>query len=149
MTTIEPYDEAKIVSLWTEIYRLQELLCYYPESAIIYAPPSGHQIDEATCERLNISPVVISLMKKLPYPRGTSEGIAWDYPIVNNTTTAVYTEPQCIVLGRDPDNVSRGKPVRKDFIKPTQVALTLARFEGISIILDTDESMYRCPGSPP
>lgn len=93
-TTIEPYEEAKIVSLLTQIYDTQQLLCYFPDdSSIVYAPPEGHHIDEATCKRLNLAPAVISLMKRMPYPRDAD--IMKHYHLVNETRAAIYTVHPC------------------------------------------------------
>jgi hypothetical protein len=141
MTPTDLYDEAKIVSLFTEIYKLQHLLCYYPDQSVIYAPPTGHQIDEATCDRVKLSSAVISLMKKIPYPKD-SEEIAYSYPFINHSTAAVYTEVECIIAGRDPENYNLGKPLRADVFKPSEIALTFAKRDGVNIILDTNESSY-------
>lgn len=62
----ESHNEAKIVEALTEIYRLQELLCYFDPgwTSITHAPtPDGHEIDIAECGRLGLAPAVISLMQ--------------------------------------------------------------------------------------
>ena len=142
MSTAWPDIEARIVSLLTKIYELQQALCYYPEdSSIVYAPSSGHQIDEPTCAKFNLSPSVISLMKKMPYPRNF-DGIAYSYPFANNSIAAVYTEVDCINTGRDPENHMLGEPLRMDLLKPSQLVITFARSDGVNILLDTEDSVH-------
>jgi hypothetical protein len=142
MVTATPYDETKIVTLLTEIYKLQQALCYYPDdSCVVYASPSGHQIDEAACEHLSLSPAVISLMKKISYPKDY-EDVAYSYPFVNHSTVIVYTEAQCIVSGRDPENHGLGEALRMDLLKPTELVSTFARRDGVNILLNTEESTY-------
>jgi hypothetical protein len=142
MVTTEPYDETRIVSLITEIYKIQHLLSYLPDDAIAYSPPSGHQIDGAACEQTKLAPAVISLMKKLPYPKDF-DGIAYSYPFLNDTFAAVYTETECIIRGRDPENYVFDKPMRWDLLKPCEIVLTFARRDGVNILLDTEQSMNK------
>jgi len=134
--------ETETVSLLTKIYKLQQALSYYPEdSSIVYPPSSGHHIDEPTCERLNLSPSVISLMKKIPYPRDF-DGIAYAYPCVNDSIAAVYTEADCLTAGRDPESHMLGEPLRMNLLKPSELVLTFARRDGVNILIDTADSMY-------
>jgi hypothetical protein len=145
MATAVVYDEATIVRLWTEIYRLQEALCYYPENSIIYPPSLGHRIDKMTCEQQNLSLAAVSLMRKIPYPKDY-DNLAYSYPFVNDSIAAVYTEAQCIIIGRDSESYMLGERIRKDLLKPSEVALSFAKSNGVIILLDTDESMlfYLC-----
>lgn len=56
----EPYDDDRIVSLITQIYKLQQALCYDPEAdSIIYRFPSVHQIDEEACSKVGLTPTVV------------------------------------------------------------------------------------------
>lgn len=141
MATAVVYDEATIVRLWTDIYRLQEALCYYPRNSIIYPPSSGHRIDEVTCERQNLSQAVVSLMRNIPYPKDY-EDLAYSYPFVNDSIAAVYTEAQCITIGRDSEGYMLGERIRKDLLKPSEVTLTFAKSNGVIVLLDTDESTF-------
>jgi hypothetical protein len=87
----EAYDEATVISQITDFYKLQQLLCYFPDAdSTTYPPPDGHAINEVACKHLEISPTVVSLMKKIPYPK--DEDTAWQYNIVFDSLAAVYTD---------------------------------------------------------
>lgn len=146
MTEREPYDEAEIVSMWTEIYNIQKALDYYPPDAIIEAPPDGHAINEEQCQKLNLSPAVISLMKRLPYPREEEDEIGHHYPVLADSMALDYTNDKQIVYGRDPDNYMgcvTGE-VNTEFLLPSELLLVIAnqRDLGYHVVLDTATSKH-------
>jgi hypothetical protein len=147
MPSFEPYDESTIVSLWTEVYRLQEALAYFPASdSVIYAPPEGHAINLDLCERLQLSPAVVSLLKRLPYPK--DDWIAKEWPIIQKCPAVVYTDDNALFVTRDPEKapiIVHKDEIRLDYLKPSELALTLGTADdaGTSIILDTDSSMSK------
>ena len=70
ITTRTPYDEDDIAEIITKIYRVLVELCYISAEDIIWPPSAdGHVINEQLCRKLRLSPTVISLMKKIPYPK--------------------------------------------------------------------------------
>lgn len=137
MAKVESYNEAEVVGRLTQIYKLQEALCYYPDDSIVHAPPGGHMIDETACERVGLAPAVISLMKKIPYP--VSFGLARDHNLVFDSPAAVYIESECILRGRDPERYIMDEPMRVDLLKPTEVALTFGGRDGYNLLLDTED----------
>lgn len=141
-TAIEPYDEAKIISALTDIYQLQQLLCYFPEDGPLrYAPPEGHRIDIAECERRKLSPAVVSLMKRLPYP--SDPYTARTFTFLRSSTIPDYTEILDIKCGRDPFNYGMEEDLRENLLEKTELALNFSDDEdGVSMILDTDKSRY-------
>lgn len=65
-----PYDEDDIVQLITEIYQLHIKLCTIEADQVAFPPDGGHYfLHEETCVSLRIDPIVVSLMKRLPYPK--------------------------------------------------------------------------------
>jgi len=144
MSPHEPYDEATIVSLWTEIFQTQLALDYYPSpDSIVYAPVEGHAINEEICKKLKLSSAVVSLMKHLPYPRDFD--IAHDFPIFEGSVAIPYTQEDQILFARDPDNdfaVNDEEEIRRDFLLPSEIALVVSIGEGLHLILDTAASIW-------
>jgi hypothetical protein len=66
---IEPYDEDEIVSAMKAIYDILIQLDQITPDQLVYPPASGHSINTELCESLNLEPAVISLMKRLTYPK--------------------------------------------------------------------------------
>lgn len=135
------------MSLWTEVYRLQEALAYFPASdSVIYAPPEGHTINLDLCERLQLSPAVVSLLKRLPYPK--DDWIAKEWPIIQECPAVVYTDENALFVTRDPEKAPimvHKDEIRLDYLRPSELALTLGTADdaGTSIILDTDSNTIR------
>jgi hypothetical protein len=143
MAKHESYDEDKIVSLWSEIFQLQQALEYYPSpDSIEHAPPEGHRINLDTCEKLKLSPRVISLMKRLSYPRDFDT--AHDFPTFERSVAIPYTQDDQIVFARDPDtcfSLNDEEEVNTEFLRPAEIALVVCLDEGgFHLILDTDAS---------
>lgn len=135
-----PYNEDTIVTIISDIYRVYLQLNYISDWEVVWAPEEGHAINQALCEELRINPVVISLMKRLPYLRFS--GIAADIEFIYPYSRAfVYLEDYEIRGGRDPDRFIYEKP-RPDVLLPQEIALTCSLDEGIHVILDTKESNY-------
>ncbi|KAF3026674.1 hypothetical protein E8E14_014587 [Neopestalotiopsis sp. 37M] len=63
------YDEDTIVQLITELSHLLIKLCTIEEDQVAFPPDGGHRINEELCESLHIDSAVVSLMKRLPYPK--------------------------------------------------------------------------------
>ncbi|RAH47410.1 uncharacterized protein BO95DRAFT_441231 [Aspergillus brunneoviolaceus CBS 621.78] len=140
-----PYKEDTIVTLVSDIYRIYVQLGYMNNRAdgmeeLAWPPPGGHAINEAICQELNLSPKVISLMRRLPYP--VSYHIAADLPFKEWSTAFAYIEDRQIRDGRDPGRWIFDEP-RTDFLLPHEIALAGADDEGIHLILDTDEIQIR------
>ncbi|KAJ5732130.1 hypothetical protein N7493_003611 [Penicillium malachiteum] len=133
-----PYNETTIVNIISDIYRTYLQLNYLSDWEVSWAPEGGHPINEALCEELHIDPVVISLMKRLPYVRFS--GISADIEFIHPYSRAyVYLEDYEIRVGRDPDFVGFDEP-RADVLFPHEIALTCSMDEGVHLILDTKES---------
>ncbi|RAH75035.1 uncharacterized protein BO66DRAFT_449983 [Aspergillus aculeatinus CBS 121060] len=140
-----PYSEDIIVTLVSDIYRIYVQLGYMNNRAdgmeeIAWPPPGGHAINEAICQELNLSPKVISLMRRLPYP--VSYHIAAELPFKEWSTAFAYIEDRQIRDGRDPGRWIFDTP-RTDFLLPHEIALAGADDEGIHLILDTQENTIR------
>ncbi|PYI35399.1 hypothetical protein BP00DRAFT_422171 [Aspergillus indologenus CBS 114.80] len=142
-----PYNEDTIVGLVSDIYRIYVQLGYMNNRAdateeLVWPPPEGHSINEALCEELDLSPKVISLMRRLPYP--VSIGIAAYLPFKPLSTAFAYIDDRQIRDGRDPGRWIYDQP-RTNFLLPHEIALASADDEGIHIILDTEENTIRAP----
>ncbi|KAJ6014086.1 hypothetical protein N7540_008677 [Penicillium herquei] len=136
-----PYNETTIVNIISDIYRTYLQLNYISDWEVSWAPEGDHPINEALCEELHIDPVVISLMKQLPYIRFS--GISSDIEFIHPYSRAfVYLEDYEIRVGRDPDFVGFDEP-RTDVLLPQEIALTCSMDEGIHLILDTKENAIR------
>jgi hypothetical protein len=69
MTTSTPYDETVIVDLIHEMYRLLIIFGSLEPDEVKWPLPEGHAINETLCQESNLDSAVVSLMKKLLYPR--------------------------------------------------------------------------------
>ncbi|RAL15209.1 uncharacterized protein BO97DRAFT_411965 [Aspergillus homomorphus CBS 101889] len=135
-----PYNEDTIVGLVSEVYRIYIQLGFINNRAngepeLVWPPPNGHSINKARCEELNLSPKVISLMQRLPYPV-TSH---LDIPFIPGSKAMVYIDDDQILDGRDPDRWEFDTP-RKDFLLPHEIALATRDDEGINLNLNTEEN---------
>lgn len=134
MMTGEPYNEQEIVALVTEYYHLLFSLCYVSVDEIDFPSPEGREVDEALCRSLQLTPEVISLMRHLPCP--CSEGIMLEYDLfVPQSFANSFVDSKLIELGRDPEIAER-----TNYLKPTDIALTIMGDEGAYIVLDTAKS---------
>lgn len=133
------YIEQEIVDLVTQLYELLVDLCYIPRSDIVWPPqPHGHRINEAICEELGLTHKVVRLMRRIPYPRDSYT--AKDFELFPWSRVFVYLEDDELRNGRDPDHY--GAECRLDYIKDTDIALCSGTRDGISVVLDTAESVY-------
>ncbi|KAH8812548.1 hypothetical protein F5884DRAFT_785752 [Xylogone sp. PMI_703] len=136
------YSEATIVSLMTEIYTILLKLRYIETSDIIYPPTDGHVLDEALCASLNLAPAVISLIRKLPCPVDVETARTFDFLL--ETRTIVYTDRRDLWASRDPDHSGTFDDlIRPDYLLPSDIALTVGRLYGLSLVLDTDSNTIR------
>lgn len=137
-----PYSENTIVNLISDIYRIYLQLNYISDWEVSWAPPEGHSINLALCEELHLDPVVISLMKRLPYFRFS--GISGDIEFISPYSRAfVYLQDYEIRGGRDPERFQFDEP-RTDVLLPHEIALTCSTDEGSCVILNTKESKCTC-----
>jgi hypothetical protein len=104
LTTRTPYNEDEIAEIITNIYKVLVELCYISAEDIAWPPSAGgHVISLQLCEKLGISPTVISLMKKIPYPK--------DVDYASRMELFPYSNPYCYLdagetrSGRDPETV--------------------------------------------
>ncbi|KAK5717291.1 hypothetical protein LTR15_009184 [Elasticomyces elasticus] len=68
---VSTYNEAEIISLVTNIYKILTRQGHYRESEIIWAPHHGHAIDLSALDATDtMDERVISLINKLPYGPG-------------------------------------------------------------------------------
>jgi hypothetical protein len=82
-------------------------------------------------------------MKRIPYRKFTeAEGLRWDFPILEDTNAIVYTDPENIIGGRDPEAWMLGGLVtmKMNLPKKGEVALTFNGLYGVIILLDTEQS---------
>lgn len=116
----------------TDIYELLIALSYFPASEIIFAPPPRHEINKKLCLELKLTPEVISLMRRLPYPRGLERrpifpfgSVPWD-----------QLHDENLKMDRDPESWEC-----MDFSLQQDVVLGV-RMERVDedVILDTKES---------
>ncbi|KAJ5725000.1 uncharacterized protein N7483_006357 [Penicillium malachiteum] len=135
-----PYSEDTIVNIISDIYRIYLQLNYISDWQVTWAPPGGHNINQALCEELHIDPVVISLMKRLPYFRFSR--IASDIEFIYRWSRAfTYLQDYEIRGGHDPNRFEYDDP-RPDFLLPYEIALTCSTDEGCHLTLDTKESKH-------
>jgi hypothetical protein len=143
MSTSEPFDVDKIVSLWTKLFELQVDLGYYPdEDSISFPPTEGRPVDETLCQELHLTEEVITLLKRLPCPQDFNE--AWETQIFNESMAIPFTDNEWIRNSRDPERswyANDNTPLRLDYLKPEELALVLYTDEpGYHLILDTKDS---------
>lgn len=136
---IEPYDEEAIAASMATIYKLLIDLNYLKENEIIYPPPGGHTINLELCQSLKLDQRVVSLMQQLPCPRDLET--SFDLDIIGETRGPVYVDDDDVRDGRDPENAGTGV-LRLDYLLPTDIALTIGKRYGKSLILDTQASRY-------
>lgn len=132
--TTKNYNEQDIIALVTEYYHLVILLCYIPADTIEFPPPLGREIDEELCHSLQLTPEVISLMRHLPCPQ--YEGIMLGFELfVPDSYANSFINTRLVRAGRDPEYGTR-----LDYLKPTDIALTIMGDEGSFLVLDTSKS---------
>lgn len=136
-----PYDEDTIVGIIHDIYTVFIELCYLEEDDVIWPPPGsqGHSIDEALCHVLGIEPRVISLMRRLPYPRQNLE--QWPFLVPSAPIFYSYLDPESIHLGRDTmSNPNFESDLDENYVQSQDLVLTNGDNFFITLILDTKES---------
>ncbi|KAF2127492.1 hypothetical protein P153DRAFT_432624 [Dothidotthia symphoricarpi CBS 119687] len=146
MSTSEPFNVDRIVSLWTELLQLQIDIGYYPtDDFISFPPPEGRPIDEKLCQELHLTDEVISLLKRLPCPPNFSE--AYDTPIFDESMAVPFTDNEWIRNSRDLKRcwyANDNEPLRLDYLKPEELALVLEIDDtGRHLILDTKANTAR------
>jgi hypothetical protein len=138
MSSTPVYDESVILALWSELYTNHQLLCYYPTSAIAWAPVGGHSIDLDLCSSLNLDPTVISLMQHLPQVRTSPYQ---SYHFLEETSLVDYDTADHLRFSRDPYAL-QDNDVRDDYLLSQDIMLTCGTSpNGICMILDTRASM--------
>ena len=137
--TTEPYSEEAIVSAMTALYQFLIDLDIIRPDQITFAPEAGHSISTELCESLHLDPKVISLMKWLPYP--IDRQASWEFDLLDESRTPPYTDDNDIKDGRDPDFPGIGDGPRLDYLAPTDIALTIGGRYGVTLVLDTQESL--------
>jgi hypothetical protein len=142
MSSSEPFDADKIISLWTKLLTLQiDLGFYSDEDSISFPPPEGRPVDETICQELNLSGEVIALMKRLPCPSTFDE--AWHSTIFNESVAIPFTDSEMIRSSRDLENRGSGPGglFRPDYMNPEDLVLVIEKDEsGYHLILDTKAS---------
>ena len=132
--TKTPYDEDEIAEIVTKIYEVPVELCYISAEDIAWPASTGpHAINEELCKVLNLDPVVISLMKRIPYPKDQYR--AWCMEFVPYSRPWCYLEDGEIRKGREPayDGVL-------GLILLQDIVLTTNPRDGETIVIDTKES---------
>lgn len=130
----DAYDENQIIDLVTEYYNLILSLCYLSAEEVDFPPPEGRRIDEELCNSFNLTPEVISLMRRLPCP--SAEGTMLEYEMfIPNSFANSFVDSKLIELGRDPEILERS-----DFLDPSHIALSIMGDEGAWLVLDTTRS---------
>ncbi|RAK72502.1 uncharacterized protein BO72DRAFT_452590 [Aspergillus fijiensis CBS 313.89] len=138
-----PYNETTLVGLITKIYRTYQQLNYINPDELIWPPAdgAGHAINEPLCAALHLDPAVISLLKRLPYPR--TSRLAETVPITPLSRAFVYLEDEEIRGGRDPKRYGHVDELRGDVLRPQEIALSCPEDEGDCWVLDVAENTIR------
>ncbi|THX32090.1 hypothetical protein D6D10_08219 [Aureobasidium pullulans] len=137
MSASSPYKESNIIALITQYYHLLFQLHYIPPSSVSFPPPTGRILNLQLCHSLSLTPAVISLMQHLPCP--CDEGIILEHDIfIPGSFANSFVNDKLIKLGRDPEIGER-----EDFLKSTDVALSIMGDEGSFIVLDTEKNTIR------
>ncbi|KAJ5261215.1 hypothetical protein N7478_011810 [Penicillium angulare] len=131
-----PYSEDTVVNIISDIYRIYLQLNCISDWEVTWAPPRGHKINQSLCEDLHIDPVVISLMKRLPYFRFSRTASNVEF-IYRWSRAFAYLQDYEIWGGRDPNRFEIDDDPRPDFLLPHEIALTCSTDEGCHSILDT------------
>jgi len=134
----EPYNEDEIGFAMKAIYDILIRLDQITPDQLVYPPVSGHSINTELCESLNLDPRVISLMKRLTYPKSIQGSFRFDF--IEESRALVYTEDEDINTGRDPENGGIPEALRLDYLLPTDIVLTEGSRYGTNLILDTQAS---------
>ncbi|PYI35706.1 hypothetical protein BP00DRAFT_442494 [Aspergillus indologenus CBS 114.80] len=146
-----PYNENTVVTLINEIYRTYQKLNYIAADELIWPPAeTGHAINERLGAALHLDRAVISLMKRLPYPR--TSRLAEAVPITPLSRAFVYLEDAEIRGGRDPERYGHVDELRADVLRPREIALSGFADEGECLVLDVGENTIRVwewDGLPP
>ncbi|KAJ5256739.1 hypothetical protein N7478_012843 [Penicillium angulare] len=135
-----PYDEETIVTQLTSIYTLLHKLSYYCPGDVVFPPAGGHTINEELCYELLLTPEVVSLIKKIPYTVG-----GYEKPPLLQSRAYEYLNDDDIRNGRDPENTGTSEPLRMDFLKPWEIALTcwVQMDDGFSVILNIKSNIIQ------
>ena len=137
------YNEAEIVGLITDIYRILDRQGHYKDEyrRVRWAPPEGHVIDLSVLDDpSSIDARVVSLMKKLPSCPGSC--------LAPYMLPVDYLTPDGLVRSRDIDRRSRAvgpAGIDQTNALPT-VLMLLDGLEGPDAAL---ESFHRLPGAQP
>ncbi|KEQ87306.1 hypothetical protein M438DRAFT_166593 [Aureobasidium pullulans EXF-150] len=137
MSASSPYTESDIIALITQYYHLLFQLHYISPSSVSFPPPTGRILNLQLCHSLYLTPAVISLMQHLPCPR--DEGIMLEHDIfIPGSFANSFVNDRFIKLGRDPEIGERD-----NFLKSTDIALSIMGDEGSFIVLDTEKNTIR------
>ncbi|CEL09172.1 hypothetical protein ASPCAL12312 [Aspergillus calidoustus] len=104
-----PYNEDEIVNLMKELYKTFLRLNYIKRWEVIWPPKgTGHAINEVLCREIGLDQAVISLMKQLPYIKGSL--VSMDIEVYKYSRAMVYLEDDEIRGGRDPTHPGKDAP---------------------------------------
>ncbi|KAG4434584.1 hypothetical protein IFR05_009940 [Cadophora sp. M221] len=147
-TSSTPYNEDLIVSLLTKLYNLLIEIGYLPSETVVFPPPTGHDINVALCEALNIDPAVISLMKRIPYTNHrVNDSEQLEYPIFQGAWMYNFLQDDDTEQSRDPEWGPWSDDARREYILPHDLALTGAEDPDMEwLVLDTKENTIRRVG---
>jgi hypothetical protein len=121
-----------------DLYQTFLRLNYIKRWEVIWPPKgTGHAINEALCREIGLDQAVISLMKQLPYIKGSL--VSMDIEVYKYSRAMVYLEDDEIRGGRDPTFFYFQEP-RLDYLLPHEIVLICDHDEGSHIILDIKES---------
>jgi len=154
-TISTPYNEAEIVSLITELYELLVKVAYLDNGQVTWPPfDSGHLINVDLCKQLGLDAAVISLMKKIPYvdSREQEEDDVIERPDLHGfhlfprSMAYSFLRDDDITESRDPENLpprpGEKSELRLDYILPHDIALSHNLRDGMTLVLDTKDSMF-------
>lgn len=138
-TISTPYNEAEIVFLITELYKILVKLAYIPYEAVTWPPESGHEINEELCTQLGINPAVISLMEQIPHVNSDDHH---GFHLFPRSEAYSFLRDDDIIESRDPENFAN--ELRLYYILSHDVALSHNMRDGMTLVLDTKASTF-CP----
>jgi len=128
------YDGSQIIDLVTEYYNLILSLNYLSADEVDFPPPEGREIDQELCKSFDLTPEVISLMRRLPCPSAECTMLEYEMFMPNSFANS-FVNSKLIELGRDPEMLER-----LDFLAPSHIGLSIMGDEGVWLVLDTARS---------
>jgi len=94
------YNEAEVVGLISEIYKVLTRLGHFEDDDVAWLPPEGHELPLCALEHSErIDTRVISLMEHVPIGKHSKCLVPWQLP-------ANYLHPDGLVMSRDIDRTN-------------------------------------------